>query len=356
MTKMFNKVKSYFDCTVVVVSGGKPRTELTIETLNCINSQKLKPREKIFINHGHTESIMKEIADSQELTNDWKIINFPINTYDSTDLNSLFRFIGPASLDVATSEYIFYIADDDKIEEKFFEKMSALLEGIPGVIAASGLVVGLSDNETLIYPPKGSWDSRQRYEQGITVFRSIFKPDELFQPNPGHSYVIKRSALNEVRSSIFNLGFPDITPLFQIIPKGIFAFDKEALMLRKNHIYQIHNEWDEKNTQINLYIPYYKKMSRDNIEVLKGIKDITKSDLKLAKNYFKRQTTRSCWFSLKNMVPDFNSNYKSIKMPFLTKVRYFLYMLATPIYSFRLIIKPGRLKIYLNKKIIRCLL
>ena len=63
---MLNEVKSYFDCSVVVVSGGKPRTELTIETLNCINSQKLRPREKIFINHGHAENVMKEISNSQE--------------------------------------------------------------------------------------------------------------------------------------------------------------------------------------------------------------------------------------------------------------------------------------------------
>jgi hypothetical protein len=353
---MLNEVKSYFDCSVVVVSGGKPRTELTIETLNCINSQKLRPREKIFINHGHAENVMKEISNSQELTKDWKIINFPINTYDPTDLDSLFKFIGPASLDVAISEYIFYIADDDKIDVNFFEKMSTLIEGKPGVVAASGLVVGISDNGNVVYPPKGSWDTRQKYEQGITVFRNIFKPDELFQPNPGHSYVIKRSSLNEVRSSIFKLGFPDITPLFQIIPKGIFAFDKEALMLRKKHIYQIHNEWDEKNIHTNLYFPYYKKMSRANIGVLKGIKGTTKSDLKLAKNYFKRQTTRSCWFSLKNRVPDFDANYKSNKTPFLTKAKYFLYMLQTPIYSFRLVVKPGRLKIYLDQKLIRCLL
>jgi hypothetical protein len=352
---MCDEVKDYFDCTVVVVSGGKPRVQLTIETLKCINSQKLKPREKIFINHGHSESIMKEIYDSEELTVDWKIITFPINTYISTDLDSLYRFMGPASLDVATSEYIFYIADDDKIDVNFFEKMSALIQGKPGVIVASGLAVGINDSGSVIYPPEGSWNSREKYEQGIMVFRNIYKPDELYQPNPGHSYVIKRNSLNEVRSSIFKLGFPDITPLFQIVPKGIFAFDKEALMLRKNHIYQIHNEWDEKNTQTNLYIPHYKKMSKANIRVLKGIEGITKSDLKLAKNYFKKQTTRSCWFSLKNVIPDFNPKYKSVKTPFLTKAKYFLYMLKTPIYSFRLIIKPGRLKIYLNQKLIRCL-
>jgi hypothetical protein len=353
---MFNEVKNFFDCTVVVVSGGKPRTDLTIETLNCINSQKLRPREKIFINHGHTESTMKQISDSQELSKDWKIINFPINTYDPTDLDSLFRFTGPTALDAATSEYIFYIADDDKIDVNFFEKMFTLIEGNPGVIVASGLAVGISDTGTVIYPPKGSWDSRQKYEQGITIFRNIYRPDELFHPNPGHSYVIKRNSLNEVRSSIFKWGFPDVTPLFQIVPKGIFAFDKEALMLRKNHIYQIHNEWDEKNTQINLYLPHLKKMSKSNIGVLKGIEGITKSDLRLAKKHFKRQVTRSCWFSLKNVVPDFDSNLKSIKTPFLTKLKYLLYMLKTPIYSFRLFVKPGRLKIYLTRKLVKCLL
>jgi len=341
---MFNEVKDYFDCTVVVVSGGKPRTNLTIETLNCINSQKLKPREKIFINHGHTESVMKKISDSQELTSDWKIITFPINTYDPADPFTLYKFIGPASLDAATSEYIFYIADDDKIHINFFDRMAALINDKPEVIVATGLAVGLGDNETLIYPPKGSWDSRQKYEQGVTVFRNIYKPDELFQPNPGHSYIIRRSLLEEVRSTVFTLGFPDLTPLFQIIPRGLFAFDKEALMLRKIHNDQIHNEWDKKNNEVNFYFNNYKKMLKINLEVLKRIEGVNKVDLKLAKNYYKRQTTRSCWFSIKNLVPNLNSNNETFKTPFQIKIKYCLYMLKTPFYSLRLVFKPGRLK------------
>lgn len=341
---MFNEVKDYFDCTVVVVSGGKPRTDLTIETLNCINSQKLKPREKIFINHGHTESVMKKISDSQELTSDWKIITFPINTYDPTDPFSLYKFIGPVSLDAATSKYIFYIADDDKIHINFFDRMAVLINDKPEVIVAAGLAVGLGDNGNLIYPPKGSWDSRQKYEQGATVFRNIYKPDELFQPNPGHSYIIRRSLLEDVRSTVFTLGFPDLTPLFQIIPRGLFAFDKEALMLRKIHNDQIHNEWDRKNNEVNFYFNNYKKMLKINLEVLKRIEGVDKADLKLAKNYYKRLTTRSCWFSIKNLVPDLNSNNETFKTPFQFKIKYCLYMLKTPLYSLRLVFKPGRLK------------
>jgi len=97
-------------------------------------------------------------------------------------------------------------------------------------------------------------------------------------------------------------------------------------------------------------------MSQLNLGVLKGIKGIEKSDLKLAKNYFKKQTTRSCWLGIKNLVPDFDPNYKSNKTPFHIRVKYLLYMLKTPIYSFRLIFRPGRLKIFLDKKLIRCLL
>ena len=345
MTEIMSyKATNFFDCTVVVISGGKPRVDLTVQTLKCINEQTLKPNEKFFINHGHTEETMKKLVASQELTDNWKIISFPINTYDPTDLNSLYKFTGPASLDAASSKYIFYIADDDLIGVDFFDRMSALINDKPEVIVASGLTVGLDHNGSIIYPPKGSWDRRDTYEQGISVFRNIYKPDELYQPNAGHSYIMQRSLLEETRSTIFIGGFPDISPWFQIIPRGLYAFDKEALMIRKNHAEQIHNDWDKNNNRINLYLPEFKKMLKLNLKVMKNIEGVHKADLMLLKNYFKRQATRACWFSIKNLVPDFDSNNQTFKTPFQIKLRYYINMLRTPVYSCRLVLRPGRFK------------
>jgi hypothetical protein len=327
-----------------VISGGTPRIDLTVQTLKCINGQTLKPNEKIFINHGHAEEIMKKLVASRELTDNWKIISFPINTYDPTDLNSLFKFTGPASLDAASSKYIFYIADDDLISADFFDRMSVLINDHPEVIVASGLAVSLDDNGSILYPPKGAWDRRDMYEQGINVFRNICKPDDLYQPNPGHSYIIKKSLLEETRSTIFTWGFPDRTPLFQIIPRGLYAFDKMAFMIRNNHTGQIHNDWDKNNTQINLYLHNLKKMMKLNLKTMRNIQGVHKSDLKLLKNHFRREATRSSWFSIRNIVPDFDSNNQTWKTPFQLKLRYFIRMLRTPVYTFRLVLRPGRLK------------
>jgi len=345
------KSKDFFDCSVVVISGGKPRIDLTIQTLNCINNQELQPREKIFVNHGHSEEIMKKISNSQEILKNWKVITFPINTYDPLNLDSLFKFTGPASLSAASSQYVFYISDDDIVDLNFFRRMSILISDRPEVIVASGLPVGIDRNGSKIYPPKGSWETRDKYEHGINVFRNIFKPDELYHPNPGHSYIIKRSFLEETRSTIFISGFPDISPLFQIVPKGLFAFDKEALMIRQNHTEQIHNEWDIYNTQFNLYIPWFKKMFKINCDIMKDIKYVNKKDLKLIKNYYRRQITRASFFSIKNRVPDFEPNRQIFRTPISLKLKYLVYILLTPVYSIRIIFKPGRLKIFIDRTI-----
>ena len=117
-------------------------------------------------------------------------------------------------------------------------------------------------------------------------------------------------------------------------------------MIRKNHTDQIHNEWDKKNNEINLYIPQFKKMLKVNFEIMKKIEGVNNGDLKLLKNYFKRQVSRACWLSIRNLVPDIYIKNQTLKIPFNLKLRYYIYMLMTPLYSLRLILRPGRLKKY----------
>lgn len=338
-----------FDCTVVVISGGTPRPDLTIQTLKSINDQSLKPNEKIFINHGHPADVMNKIYDSKEIESDWKIISFPINTYDEANIGSLYKFMGPAALDASKSKYIFYIADDDLINFDFFERMQHLINLDPSVSMAMGLAVGLDENNKIVYPPFGSWSSRETIQNGIDVFRNIFKPDELFQPNPGHSYIISRQLLDEVRSTVFTHGFPDLTPLFQILPRGKFAFDKNALMIRKLHQKQIHNKWDKTNLIKNVYVPQFKKMAKLNLGVMKNIPGVQKADLNLGKNYFKRQISRACCFSIKNIVPDLAQIDNNFQINPWLRIIYFYYLIKTPIYSFKLIFQAGRIHKSPNK-------
>ena len=115
-------------------------------------------------------------------------------------------------------------------------------------------------------------------------------------------------------------------------------------MIRQNHLEQIHNDWDKNNNQINLYLPEFKKMLKLNFKIMKDIEGVNSSDLKLLKKYFKRQATRTSWFSIRNLVPDFHSNNQTFKTPLQIKLRYCIYMLRTPIFSFRLVVRPGRIK------------
>jgi len=331
-----------FDCTVVVISGGTPRPDLTIQTLKSINDQSLKPNEKIFVNHGHPAQIMNIFYDSKELESDWKIISFPINTYDADDIGSLYKYMGPAALDASNSKYIFYIADDDLINFDFLERMQKLINFDLSVTMATGLAVGLNDNNEIIHPPLGSWRSREKIQNGLDVFRNIFKPDELFQPNPGHSYIIERQLLDEVRHTVFTHGFPDLNPLFQILPKCKFAFDRDAYMIRKLHPNQIHNDWDKTNITKSIYIQQFKKMAEINLRVMQNIAGVQKTDINLGKNYFNRQTSRACWISIKNSTPDLELRNTNIKIKLRLKLIYFFYLMKTPIYSFRLIFQPGR--------------
>lgn len=342
-------MKKFYDCTVVVISGGKPRVEFTVETLKSVNEQVLKPSQKIFINHGHSEVTMKQIYASKELEDDWEIINFPINTYDPLDVDTLFKYTGAVGMNLARSKYIFFLPDDDLIEKNFFAQMSKLTDEEPNTIVASGLAVGLDKNK-FIYPAKGSWCNRPTYEEGIEVFRKIYSGDELYHPNPGFSYVIRKDLLEETSSTIFGFGFPDITPMLQIIPRGIFAFDKDALMMRKNHFEQIHNQWDIDNVRTNYYHRANRLLLSKNLQVMTGIKFITKKDLRLLKKYYARQLSHRSWLAINQKIPEYALSKKIFKGSNMTyKIMCVGFMLKTPIYSMRVILKPGRLKKYLAK-------
>jgi hypothetical protein len=346
-------VEKIFDCTVVVISGGKPRVDFTLQTLKSVNEQVLKPNEKIFINHGHSKDTMKKIHASQELTVDWKIIDFPISTYDPSDAHTLFKFTGAVGLKEACSNFIFYLCDDDLIEKNFFAKMSKLIEDEPNTVVASGLAVGLDENK-LVYPPNGSWCIRPKYEQGIEVFRKIYSGDELYHPNPGFSYVIRKDLVEETKSTIFGFGFPDITPMLQIIPRGIFAFDKDALMMRKNHFDQIHNQWDINNVKQNYYKRANKLLLNTNLRVLASIKYTSKKDARLLKKYYAHQLSHRSWLAIWSEIPEYSFSTKVFqKSNMIYKIVCVMYMLRTPIYSMRIVIKPGRLKKLWTTKLVK---
>jgi len=244
----------------------------------------------------------------------------------------------------ACSNFILYLPDDDLIEKYFLAKMSKLIENEPNTIVASGLAVGLGE-KNLIYPPNGSWCTRPKYEQGIEVFRKIYSGDELYHPNPGFSYVIRKDLMEETKSTIFGFGFPDITPMLQIIPRGIFAFDKDALMMRKNHFDQIHNQWDMANVKQNYYKRANKLLLRTNLQVMSELKNISKNDKRLLKKYYARQLSHRSWLAILNKIPEYSFSRRIFKKSsMIYKIVCFMYMLKTPIYSMRIVIKPGRLK------------
>ena len=90
-------------------------------------------------------------------------------------------------------------------------------------------------------------------------------------------------------------------------------------------------------------------MAKINVNVMRNSEKVNKKDLVLAKKYFKRQVTRACFFSIKNEVPDLKYGEAKLRTHYWLKVIYASYMLRTPLYSSRLIIKPGRLKNFYEK-------
>jgi glycosyltransferase involved in cell wall biosynthesis len=202
------------------------RPELLKRAVNCILEQSYRNIELIIVNNAATSETIRYLSELERQNKGVVFVHFKENQFSWDDPHMIVRICYNAGLEVATGDIVFYQSDDDWVAGDFIERMVKLFVENPKCTTAIGRVVNsLSDGTILnMYPVK----ERETYIDGhLLALDFLNGTHKLVQPNPGHSFVIKRDIL------IKQGGFQDIFEYHQmlgIVPFGVTAFDPEALM------------------------------------------------------------------------------------------------------------------------------
>ena len=272
--------------TVVVLTGGPPRPEKTKRALNSLNNQEHSNMEKILVSNGRSAKEISELYDCGALTPDWIVIEFPVNTFIRGDLGSVWRFPGAAALKVATGKYIFFQSDDDSLSMDFFSRMNALFEKHPDAVTGFGLPASwIYESETVIFPVAGAWENRPEIESGQRLLSTSLL-NQSYHPNPGFSLVCRTDLVRNSAKTIFEAGFPDWNPLFQIAVQGLTVFDRNATMFWGRHSEQDHFDWDRDNLATGSYGRIFKEIVKCNVDALAMVIPNSKKEQSLISTYF----------------------------------------------------------------------
>lgn len=284
--------------TAVVLTGGPLRQEKTIQALNALNSQTHLNVEKILISNGRTENEIADLYLIGALNLEWKVVRFPVNTYIRGDLGSVWRLPGAAALMTATGEYIFFQSDDDFLSADFFSRMNLLFSKYPDALTGFGLPVSwiYETGETLL-PDLGALEKRPSCESGRDLLNK-YLADNSYHPNPGFSLVCRTDRVRELRDSIFENGFPDYNPLFQLAVQGPTVFDVNAHMFWGRHSEQIHFEWNRRNIASGIYNKSYREVLEINLKVLNTALPDSYKEQRAITTVFRKEVASNSFYAL----------------------------------------------------------
>lgn len=273
--------------TAVVLTGGPSRRQKTIHALNALNNQTHSDVEKILVSNGRTEDEIADLYSSGALNLEWQVVKFPVNTFIRGDLGSVWRFPGAAALMIATGEFIFFQSDDDFLAADFFSRMNLLFTEYPDALTGFGLPVSwIYATGEKILPEVGAWQERPSFESGRDLLIK-YLADVSYHPNPGFSLICRTELVRELRDSIFEAGFPDFNPLFQLAVQGPTVFDANAHMFWGRHPEQDHFEWDRRNITSGIYNKSYREIVEINLKVLNSVLPDSINEQKTIKKYFR---------------------------------------------------------------------
>lgn len=202
------------------------RPEMLKRAVNCILGQTYKNTELIIVNNGATPETIEYILALETKEEKVSLVHFKENQFSWDDPHLIVRVCYNAGLAATKGDIVFYQSDDDWVANDFIERMVKLFLGNPKCTTAIGRVVNSLYDGTVI----NMYEVRERdtyingYDLAIDLMDGAAK---LVQPNPGHSFVIKRDILIKCG------GFQDIFEYHQmlgIVPFGETGFDPEALM------------------------------------------------------------------------------------------------------------------------------
>jgi glycosyltransferase involved in cell wall biosynthesis len=343
--------------SAAIFTGGPIRLDITCKSIESLNNQTYDDVQKILVNgDGNSEKIDALKKFGADLS-DWEIIDFPIDTYDRNDINSLHRWPGRAALKVSKGDFFFTMNDDDSVSTDFFYRMARLLQKHPEAVTGIGLPVSFIHETGEIIkrrPRHADWRTRPEVEPGIDCFRKIYREygDPFYNPNPGFQFVCKTDYVRDVQETFFSDGaFPDVS--FQsVLIRGETVFDPEALMLWGRHEGQVHNDMEQDHFFNGAYFHTYKLALKVNDAVFDRFLPNSGQDKKLFRTYYNSYLAEtSIDFLLdfigfgrfirgqKNTTWKFKSVANGRKFPFGLHLRF---LISHPIISSKLLFLKGK--------------
>ena len=257
------------------------RPKMLENAVTHILKQTYKNIELIIVNNGATKETIEYIEQVTKTDNRIKVVNFKENQFSWDDPHKLIRICYNAGLENATGDLVFYQSDDDWINFDFIEKMVNLFQNNEKCTTAIGRVVNCLYNGKVLH----MYDVKIRptYINGYDLAIDYLKlENKLIQPNPGHSFVIKRDILIKYG------GFQDTFETHQmlgIVPFGETGFDETALMYwGRNSEQQLNVKMNKLNFFWGKY--FINNISDPKISILNTWgNNFLNKDLILLKNY-----------------------------------------------------------------------
>jgi glycosyltransferase involved in cell wall biosynthesis len=257
------------------------RPEMLKNAVEKILHQTYQNIELIIVDNGSTIETKNYLKKIKEENHKIKIIRFENNQFSWDDPHKLIRICYNAGLENANGDLIFYQSDDDWVNFDFIEKMVYLFIRNEKCTTAIGRVVNCLYNGKII----NMYDVRERpvYLNGYDLAIDYLKEEnKLIQPNPGHSFVIKKDILLKYG------GFQDTYETHQmlgIVPFGQTGFDKTALMFwGRSSEKQLNVQMNKLNFFWGRY--YINNIINPEISLIKNWKlHFSKSDVILLENY-----------------------------------------------------------------------
>jgi hypothetical protein len=277
--------------SVVVLTGGPSRTEMTARAIQSINTQSFGSIQRILINNGRSKEELNEIETFfgiQSSLQDWEIIQLGRNSYNPEDLTSLWGIPGEAVIDLLVGEFTFIQNDDDFLSQDFFERIDENFRKHPQALTAFGLAIDWNW-ETLTASEReyGSWVDRPLIESGQKLFTRVHSGhNSSYNINPGFSYVCRTDYVKRAGSNFFRGGAPDYPSLLQIVPAGDTIFDSKAFMYLGRHANQQRNEWQQRQATEGIYYKGQEAFKRINLEGAAKTKTLTRENKASITKYF----------------------------------------------------------------------
>jgi len=342
--------------TVAVLTGGKRPHHIISNAIKSINSQTFRSIQPILINNGRSSeelNLIQTIHGKRSSLVDWEVIQMGKNTYDSSDLTSVWGNPGEKLLNRIEGDLLFIQNDDDFLHEDFFQSLAASFEKYPSANTAFGTVRKWDwQNNSIFGNNNNNYLGRPEIESGQNLFnRVIVNNDIAYGYNPGISFVCKSDLVKLCGIHFFKGGLPDFPPMMQIVPTGETIFDRNAIVFYGVHSNQQRHDWNRRNVFEGIYYNNLNKFKLHNISGARLCKTYSDSNYRAINNYFLKNQVNHAVNSVVYLV----SNYRvliSSPINFIKLLSLHLkIIMKLPLFSLGIAIK--HLKVKFNIKINR---